>query len=150
MECNPDELLVKIYGFYRRSVRHSYGKSRIGKILEREQDLLALVDQDPDGTPIPYFKNTTFTILRQEYGYTIKSDTRRGHTIVELQPYLEEWIIDACREASIDIRDYNLPNNPISLHNIINKNLKVFKRLVEDLLNHECRVKWLKDDILNL
>ena len=150
VECNPDEVLMQIYGFFKRTIKHSSGKSRIGKLLERSQGRIALVDEDPEGTPIPYFNNTHFSLVKQEDGYVIKKDIRRGHTIIEIQPYLEEWVLDACREASVNIRDYNLPNNPISLHHIINNNIKKFQNLIEELLNHNCRIKSLRNDILML
>lgn len=88
--------------------------------MEKNQGYLALIDEDPDGTPIPYFDRTNFTSVIQENGYRIKNDSRRGHTIIEIQPYLEEWVLDVCDEASVNIRNYNLPNNPILLHHIIN------------------------------
>ena len=150
VECNPDEVLMQIFGFFRRSIKHSSGKSRIAKLLERNQGRIALVDEDPEGTPIPYFDNTDFFLVRQEEGYTIKNDSRRGHTIIEIQPYLEEWVIDACREASVNIRDFNLPNDPISLHHIINNNIKKYQNLIRELLNHDCRISKLRDDILFL
>ena len=150
VECNPDELLMQIYGFFKRTIKHSSGKSRIGKLLEKNQGRLALVDEDPEGTPIPYFNNTAFTLVKQENGYTIKNDSRRGHTIIEIRPYLEEWIIDACREAFVNIRDYNLPNDPISLHHIINNDLKKLRNLIMELLNHNCSIKRLRNDILTL
>ncbi len=150
VECDPDEVLTRLYGFTKKRIDHSYGKSRIGKILEKNQDRLALVDEDPDGTPIPYFVNTEFAILKQGNGYKIKSDIKRRHIIIEIQPYLEEWVIDACKEASIKIKDYNLPNDPISLHHIINTNLSKFQKLLEELLNHNSRLKKLRDAILTL
>ena len=150
IECNPDEVLIQMYGFFKSRIKHSYGKSRIGKLLEKNRERIALVDEDPEGTPIPYFKNTNFSLVKQEDGYAIKNDTKMGHTIIEIKPYLEEWVIDACREASVNIRDYNLPNNPISLHHIINSNIKKFQNLIEELLNHNCRIKRLRNDILTL
>lgn len=150
VECNPDGVLMQIYGFFKRTIKHSSGKSRIGKLLERNQGRIALVDEDPEGTPIPYFDNTDFSSVKQKDGYAIKNDSRRGHTIIEIQPYLEEWVIDACREASVNIRDYNLPNDPISLHHIINSNIKKFQNLIRELLNHNCRIKRLRKDILTL
>jgi len=150
VECNPDELLIKKYGFIKRNIKHSSGKSRIAKLLERNENCLALVDEDPNGTPIPYFDRTNFTVMKLEKGYIIKNDARRGHIIIEVQPYFEEWILDACVEAGINIRDYNLPNDPISLHHIINNNLKILERVIEELLHHNCRIQKLKDDILNL
>lgn len=150
VECNPDEVLVQIFGFVKRSINHSSGKSRIAKLLETNQGRIALVDEDPEGTPIPYFDNTNFSLVKQESGYVIKNDLRRGHIIIEIQPYLEEWVIDACREASINIREFNLPNDPISLHHIINNNISKFQNLIIELLNHDCRVQKLKNDILTL
>lgn len=150
VECNPDEVLIAIFGFTKKRIKHSSGKSRIGKILEKNQGLLALVDEDPEGTPIPYFYKTNFSLLKQEYGYAIKNDSIRGHTIIEIQPYLEQWVIDACRDASVNIRDHGLPNDPISLHHIINNNIKKFQNLIEELLNHNCYVKRLRDEILTL
>ncbi len=147
VECNPDEILIKKYGFFSRNIKHASGKSRIGKLLENNEENIALVDEDPDGSPIPYFNRTNFTLKKKENGYTIKKDSRRGHIIIEIQPYLEEWILDACNEAGVNIRDFNLPNNPISLHHIINNNLKIFESLLEELLIHDCRIQRLRNDI---
>ena len=147
VECYPDELLIQMCGFFKRNIKHSFGKSRIGKLLEKNQEHIALVDEDPDGTPIPYFDRTNFSIVKQENGYAIKNDSRRGHTIIEIQPYLEEWILNACNDARVNIREYNLPNDPISLHHVINSNLNKLERLLEELLNRNCRVKKLRDDI---
>jgi hypothetical protein len=147
VECNPDELLVKKYGFIKRNIKHSYGKSKIGKFLEKNRGQIALVDEDPDGTPIPYFKKTDFSLVTQGNGYTIKNDSRRNHMIIEIKPYLEEWILNACKDARVNIREFNLPNDPISLHHVINSNLNKLERLLEELLNRDCRVKKLRDDI---
>ena len=35
VECNPDELLIRKFGYSRKNIKHSYGKSRIGKLLEK-------------------------------------------------------------------------------------------------------------------
>ena len=150
VECHPDELLVRKCGYFRRHIKHSYGKSKIGKFLERNEGHIALVDQDPDGTPIPYFKKTNFSPVKQANGYEIKNDARKGHLIIEIKPNLEEWILDACNEAGINIRDYNLPNNSRSLHHVINSNLDKIERLLEELLNHNCRVKQLREDLQSL
>ncbi len=150
VECNPDELLVILYGFSKKNINHSYGKSRIGKLLERNQGQVALVDEDPDGTPIPYFNKTNFSLIKQTNGYRIINDSRRSHMIVEIQPSLEVWILDACDDAKIDIREYNLPKDPISLHHIINSNLKRLEKLLKELLNHNCRVKELRDDFYTI
>ncbi|MGQ4875908.1 MAG: hypothetical protein ACP6IY_17725 [Promethearchaeia archaeon] len=147
IECNPDEVLMLKYGFTKRRIIHSSGKARIAKLLEKNRGHIALVDEDPNGTLIPYFKNTNFFLLKQENGYIIKKDLKREYIIIELQPNLEEWIIDACKEASINIKNYKLPNNAISLHHIINNNLKKFEKLLLELLKHNCRIKWLKDDL---
>ena len=111
---------------------------------------MALVDEDPEGTPIPYFNNTNFSVVKQEEGYVIKNDMKLGHIIIEIQPYLEEWIIDACREASVNIKDFKLLNNPRSLHHIIISNIKKFQTLVEELFKYNCRITKLKNDLLTL
>lgn len=150
IECNPDELLVKLYGFNKRNIKHSYGKSRIGKLLEKNQGQVALVDEDPNGTPIPYFKRTNFSLIKQENGYRIIKDSKKNHIIIEIQPYLEEWILNACIDAKIDIREYNLPKDPISLHHVINSNLNKLEKLLKELVNHDCRIKGLRDDLKSI
>lgn len=150
VECNPDELLVRKCGFTKRNIKHSYGKSNVGKLLEKNIGKLALVDEDPDGTPIPYFKNTDFTLVKQENGYTIKNDSRREHVIIEIKPNLEEWILDTCDEARVNIRTFNLPNNTRSLHHVINTNINKFERLLGELFNRDCRVVKLRDDLQSL
>ena len=148
VECNPDEALMQIFGFYKRNIKHSSGKTRIAKILEKNQGQMALVDEDPDVIPIPYFNKPDFSLIKQEDGYVIKKDIKREHIIIEIQPYLEEWVINACREASVNIKEFNLPNDPNSLHHIINNNLRKFQNLVNELLNHNCRIKKLKNDLI--
>jgi len=150
IECNPDETLMQECGIFRRRIEHSYGKSRIGNKLNKNKNYIALIDEDPDGTQPPYFKKTNFSIVKKEFGYTIKSDKNNNHTIVELEPNLETWILDACKEISVDIRTYNLPNNARSLHNIINININKFRELVKNLLQYNCRLLNLRDEIHKL
>lgn len=150
VECSPDELLINLYGFSKKNIKHSFDKSRIGKLLENNQGHLALIDEDPEGTPRPYFVKTNFDLVKQEKGYVIKKDSKRNHYIIEIQPYLEEWILDACDEVKINIRDFKLPKDPTSLHHIVNNNQKILKKLLKDLLTNNCRIKKLGVDMKSL
>jgi len=67
----------------------------------------------------------------------------RNNTLIILCPRLEEWILEAAREANVDLQKYNLPNDPAKLHQQINIQIDKFQRLIERLKTKSNRLKKL-------
>jgi hypothetical protein len=61
-----------------------------------------------------------------------------------LCPELEEWIIAASREAGIEMADFDLPNDPEKLREIINLNIDKFEKLIDALKGKSKRIAELE------
>lgn len=60
VECKPDEMLVRKLGFTKKKVTHYPGKSRVFRKLEKSNNQLALVDEDPGSTKTSYEQRLRF------------------------------------------------------------------------------------------
>lgn len=63
--------------------------------------------------------------------------------VLALQPNLEGWSIQMARLCRMSLKEYGLPDDPETLHSVINNNLKQYRRFLEDLVKCE-RLKELK------
>ncbi len=71
--------------------------------------------------------------------------------IIMLRPRLEEWILEACKEAGIDPQDYDLPRDPDKFHQIVNIRFNEFSKLLRDLYAKNAkRLMALKKKLLPL
>ncbi len=143
VECKPDFTLVKsITNILKREIIHEGGKSEVCKRLERQKNCRGLIDEDPQSIQPPYVKKMIAKDDLSKLELKILQDNNDNYLIV-LCPRLEEWILKSAKEADIDVRRYNLPNNARKLHREININLDKFKILIADL--KDCnRMKTLK------
>ena len=118
LECYNDEAVVRGLGVPRRSIEHEHGKSLVASALLRSRDLdaIGMVDQDPRGTPIPYFKEFKLVddlpVLRLAR-YRHPKDQK---WLVEICPDLEPWFYEAAKAVELKPKDYNLPENHRQLH----------------------------------
>ena len=70
VECNPDEYVVKhLLGFKKKEIKHASGKPRIGKLLQKNENCVALVDEDPESSSIPYFDSLSNTKKQHEISF---------------------------------------------------------------------------------
>lgn len=67
--------------------------------------------------------------------------------LVVLYPRLEQWILEAAKEARVDIKKFGLPNDEITLHEIININLEKYKELLKVLQKRNCRLSEFAKEI---
>jgi hypothetical protein len=147
VECKSDEALVtSLASVSRRRVDHVYGRSRVlRKLVRNYENSVEVVDEDPDRAhshdiqrfrEIDYLERDRLRILHHN---------QRNNRLLVLCPRLEEWIIEASREANIDLRRYNLPNDPDELHEIINIRIERFQRLLKELMRRSRRVRALRN-----
>jgi len=145
-ECDPGVALVEILTSpSRRRIKHAGGKSMvIRKLMRTHENSIGMIDEDPNSIQpddIQKFRETDYSDRDQ---IRIRHHNQRNNRLIVLCPRLEEWIIGASREANLDLRNYNLPNDPSELHEIINIRINRFRQLVEDLRQRSSRVKSLR------
>jgi hypothetical protein len=132
VECNPDELLVKLLTeVSKREIIHAGNKPEVCKRLKKINGVIGLVDEDPDSVQPGYVSGRKEEIKEYENG--IKVLEERNNKLIILCPRLEEFILDIAKKEKIDVKKYKLPDNGNEFHNIINVNLDNFEKLVGDL-----------------
>lgn len=146
VECTPDATLVSsLASVGKRRVDHAGNKSRVlRKLMRNYKNSIGIIDQDPNRTQPPDIQRFRQLESLERDKLKILHHTRRNNRLIVICPRLEEWTVAAAREANVDLRRYNLPNDPTELHERINIRVKEFRQLVEELGNSSNRVKALR------
>ena len=144
VECKPDYTLVKsIANIPRRQINHAGNKSEVCKTLKKCEMCIGLVDEDPFSVQPSYFQDLHVKELSL-HELKVLHDTSRDNYVVVLCPRLEDWILKAAQEISVDVKEYGLPDDDVELHKRINKNLGRFEELIRELESCK-RVKTLRN-----
>ncbi len=146
IECKPDYALVRsLTQTSKRDILHEFkGKFEICRHLENQRNCKGLIDEDPAGTQPPYLKRLQRQDDFSEYDLISLHDSNNGNYLIVLCPRLEEWVLKSSKEANMDVRKYDLPNDGPTLHRYININLGKFEGLLEDLKGSSRRLRTLK------
>ena len=142
VECRSDEVLVRSLGIPRREVVHASGKSGVCRRLERSRGSKGLVDEDPHSAQPPYMRSLILVAATNDV--KILRDPRRGNYLIVLCLRLEEWVLEAARRAGVSLRDYGLPEDGESLHEVINLRVSRFSRLILDLRVRSGMMRYLE------
>lgn len=141
MECKPDYVLVKkVANIPRKKVIHAGNKAEVCKRLRKRSNCIGLVDEDPGSGQPCYLKEMN---KEKELGDLKVFSDKNGNRLIMLCPRLEAWILRNAAEANVDVKRYNLPDDDVKLHRIININIKKFEKLIDDLIDCE-KIKSLK------
>jgi len=145
VECKPDEVLVKsLTSTSRKNIKHAGNKSELLKTLsEHYGNSKAIIDEDPGSIQPPHLQKFKEKQDLTSYKLKILHQKSKNNTVIVLRPRLEDWILDASREANIDPEKYSLPNDPTKLHQQINIQIDKFQKLVKDLAKSK-RLRELK------
>lgn len=149
-ECKPDSTLVKLLRISKKQIIHLGCKPEVCKQLAKREDWKGLVDEDPSRVQPPYLKRLQVKKNLSNYGLKILSDNSKNNDLIVLCPRLEEWVLKAVKDAKIDIKQYNLPDDGEQLHKVINIDLKKFEKLVNDLKGKSKMMKALEKSIKEL
>lgn len=142
VECKPDSILVKsLIKISRKEIIHAGNKPEICKKLKKRENCVGLVDEDPNSPQPPYMKRMKAEFL-SENGLKILHDKKYNRLVV-LCPRLEEWLLEAVKQANMQMGNYGLPNDGMKLHQRINININKLERLIRDLKDCD-RIKNLK------
>ena len=151
VECDPDEFLVRSMGFSRRMIKHESGKGNVLRKLKNVQMTIGIIDEDPDSTQPKEMSRYT----ERESSNTIKLLARNDDPekkIIQISPYLEHWLIIRARQNQISLKDYDLPDDPIEMHDIthIERN-KNFQSFLHELIDKDTEIRtiqsWIKEAI---
>lgn len=138
LECKPDMVLVQtLTGLGKREIIHDFkGKQEVLRLLSRDRNSIALVEEDPGSDPSVYLASMRIEVECVGLGLQLRQDVGRGNRAIVLRPKLEEWVIRASSLARLNMSEqpYNLPSSPRSLHKVINNRLDKIQLLVEALL----------------
>ena len=136
VECKPDLTLIKaLTGVPNRDIVHSGNKSRvIDDLVERYEDSVGLVDEDPGNATSTKMKRFVEIRNVNQYSYLVLEHARRRNHVIVLRPRLEEWVLNVCRVNNVDITNFGLPNNVRGLKDHINHKLPQFTLLLDDLV----------------
>jgi len=122
VECKPDKVVAKIIfekiGL-KTKIIHETGKSRVVKKLLNQENTIGVIDEDP--TSIQPAGLEKFKLKHEDKRFNYKIlQTKNNSKLIMLVPRLEEWIIKLSKQTKIDLKKFNLPNDPTQLHRIIN------------------------------
>lgn|SRR3990167_2412955 len=135
IECKADRVLASsITNIPGREIIHAGNKSGVCKKLEKNRNCKGLVDEDPWSTDPSYMKKLKRENL-SNHELQILRDNSSDNCLIVLCPRLEEWILRTVKEAGIDAKKYNLPDDATKLHREINLTLGKFERLIDELKN---------------
>jgi len=150
IECKPDAELVKIFGIPRKEIHHVGGKSEVCRRLRKFENQKGLVDEDPFSVQPRYVREECKMWKNlPDYCFKILKD-RSNNKLIVLCPRLEEWVLKAARRAGIDVKNYGLPDDGDKLHEVINMNIRKFKKLLNDLKDKSDMLKTLGKFIKNV
>lgn len=119
LECDNDELLIRLLGVPRKSILHGGGRDEVVKSILKNSPgaCIGLVDEDPGTMRSPQRK--AFKIGRPNFDLHVESmDSRK---LVVLHPYLEGWLIKAvhaCKGRMANL-DKGLSDDPRELHSML-------------------------------
>ena len=145
VECKPDSKLVKsITNVSKRGIVHESNKFEVCRRLEKRKSCTGLIDEDPLSVQPRYIRKTRLENDLSEHDIKVLHHSSTDNRLIVLRPRLEEWVLKAAKEAGIDVRKYDLPNDAAKLHRHINISLDKFENLLEDLKDSSSRLKTLK------
>jgi hypothetical protein len=148
VECNPDEYILTAMGVPRSRIRHEDGKPEILRKLERGKAMIALVDQDPNSNQLKVMEKYIVTEENEDSVLLVHSSGKG--TIIQVKPYLEEWILKRAKVHSIDPRDYKLPRDGRGLHDIKHvEKRQAFRDMIEELVKNDLEFKKIREWIEN-
>ncbi len=147
-ECKPDSALLKTLGLSKKQIIHLGGKPEVCKQLEKRKNWKGMVDEDPFSVQPPYLKKLQVNEeLSNDHGFRVLRDNSKNNDLIILCPRLEEWVLKATKDAEIDIKGYNLPDDGERLHKEINIDIRKFEKLIDDLKGKSRMLKALENSI---
>lgn len=138
-ECFVDTNLIETLVPPTRQYNHQKGCGTVTKVMrERFTDRFAVGIIDRDKVEVDYLQE--FNVICTRGSLILHKHKTRHHYIIQVDPAMEQFIMDNAASVDISLSDYDLPNDLNSLKKVSkkvnSKNDQRFKRLFRDLLTH--------------
>lgn len=135
-ECYVDTNLIETLVPPNKQYNHQKGCGTVTKVMkERFTDRFALGIIDKDRTQVDYLKE--FTLISDQGHLLLHKHRTRSHFIIQINPAMECFIIEAAESVDISLSDFDLPTdlNPLKkISKSVNSKSDVrFKRLFKAL-----------------
>ncbi len=147
-ECYADEVFLKVLGFSKKSIEHSFGRSRVCFKLSNAKNSMGLIDEDPNSPKEPYLRYLYgFPPIFEDESITFFYDKKSNNKMLVIRPNLEEWSLKLAKDRNIDLGNvYNLSNDVKKLHNDLAfyrniQKFNAFEALLNSLSDHKTIIK---------
>lgn len=151
VECDPDEFFVKSMGFSRKKIKHESGKGNVLRKLNKDPMTIGMIDEDPHSSQPSEMKRYIEAEKKDTIKLLVRNDNT-GKKVIQISPYLEHWLINRARQNKISLKYYDLPDDPVEMHDIthIERN-KNFQDFLHELINKDAEIRtiqsWIKEAI---
>lgn len=145
VECYNDEFLIKILGFSRPKHEGCKGKVLEKVTKDRNPLVIGIVDEDPDSHQPSSLRDYIQEDSKSSIKLLVsKRDSRRR--IVQISPFLEEWILQRARQNKILPSAFDIPNDSHALHSIPNAHKRLnFQKFMKYLVERDAEMAALKE-----
>jgi len=144
-ECYVDTNLINV--LVDGMCNHKKGCATVCKSLDNEfseRFAIAVIDKDKREPK----QVANFSLLMESDGLVVLKHKTRPHFLIEINPAIETFILNAVNELNVSLSDYNIPSDINALKRLTKsvnvKESEVFARLFKDLRNATNFVKLRK------
>ena len=144
-ECYIDTNLIETIvppSDKKRGYNHQKGCATVAKVMQEAKllkDGFAVGIIDKDKKEIAYTRN--FVEIADEGQLKLLKHPQKHHYFILIIPAMEKWILNNAAEVGINLEDYNLPSDLVSLcqitKKVTSKDDAKFKPLFKDLKKKE-------------
>ncbi len=140
VECKADKALIHHLSVSSKII-HSGNRGEICKVLEKTENSIGIMDEDPNSPQPHYFKKLKH--IQSKEGLKLYKDKERDNKVILICPRLEEWVLEIVKEEKININDFDLPTDPNQFHKRVNVNISKFQQLVNTLKKENRKLQIL-------
>ncbi len=155
-ECYIDSCLIEVLLFAGRDhVNHQKGNGTVAKRMkEGFSGLFCIGIIDEDRKQLDYLKEFDVEIETQYLKFW--KHKKENHFIVQVRPVIEQWILNICKKAKIDLNDdkFKLPNTLKPLMRVTKSQqsktdirfISLFKRMLKEQCEPIMQLKnWIEE-----
>jgi hypothetical protein len=129
-ECNTECLFSKVVLGIK--AKHLKGRDKIVSRIIKESNVIGIIDEDPGKPTGSYLKQIRSTQPISFANINIDLRKIKSGFIIEIKPDFENWLFNLSKKSNINLEEFNLPNNPYRLHDLISVKGR-FEKLEERL-----------------
>ncbi len=136
IECLPEEVLLLTMGLTRDVITHHSGSGSVCKTLDQNENLVGLIDEDPDRlSQHSYYNKLYRNSDSDQHNVRFSIDKENKNKMIFIKPRFEPWIIEVATTAGLNMADFNLSNNSDNLHREINFKRTDLQKLLHKLIS---------------